>query len=79
MKIEELNELGEKIRYLPRDVRLAAFSSILSQGKIDVDVTSDGGYVYLHQCDVEQSIGVIAEILGFFDEAEELGLLPQQN
>lgn len=76
--MKELNELAPKIKYLPRDVRLAALSSIL-KATLETTLAAPSGTKSLYQCDVAQSIAFVAEILGFFDESEELGLLPQHN
>ena len=78
LTMKELNKLTPKIKYLPRDVRLAALSAILKTN-LETVLTSPSGIKSLHQCDVEQSIAYVAEILGFFDETEEFDLLPQHN
>lgn len=70
MNKEDLQKLTDNIQKLPRDVRLAMLQG--SAGT-QLDVTFKDGT--RHECTVNESLAVIANLLGFYDEAVELGLI----
>ncbi len=74
MNKEDLERLTDNVKNLPRDARLAMLQG--SAGT-QFDVVFDNGERY--KCTVGESLAVIANILGFYDEAEELGLTPKSN
>lgn len=70
MDQNDLIKLTDNIQKLPRDARLAMLQG--SAGT-QLDITFNDGT--RHECTVNESLAVIANILGFYDEAVELGLI----
>lgn len=71
---DELVKMTNNIRYLDRDVRLACMQGVVGSVLV-VDLDDE----VAHKCDVAEAIGLVADMLGFFDEAKEKGLTPQET
>ena len=71
---DELAKMTNNIRYLDRDVRLACMQGVV--GSVLVVELDDE---VAHKCNVAETIGLVADLLGFYDEAREKGLLPQKQ
>lgn len=71
---DELAKMANNIRYLDRDVRLACMQGVVGSVLV-VDLEGE----VAHKCNVAETIALAADILGFFDEAKEKGLTPQET
>nr|DAM63343.1 MAG TPA: hypothetical protein [Caudoviricetes sp.] len=71
---DELTKMTNNIRYLDRDVRLACMQGVVGSVLV-VDLDDE----VAHKCNVAETIGLVADLLGFYDEAREKGLLPQKQ
>lgn len=71
---DELTKLTDNIRYLDRDVRLACM-----QGIVNTQIIIDLDDEVSHRATIAEQIAIAADILGFFDEAKEKGLTPQET
>ena len=74
MTKDELTKMAGNIKCLDRDVRLACM-----QGVVGSVLTVDLDDEVAHKCSVAETIGLVAYMLGFFDEAKEKGLTPQET
>lgn len=74
MTKDELTKMTNNIRYLDRDVRLACMQGVVGSVLV-VDLDDEAS----HKCNVAETIGLVADLLGFFDEAKEKGLTPQET
>ncbi len=74
MTKDELAKMTNNIRFLDRDVRLACMQGVVGSVLV-VDLDDEVS----HKCNVAETIGLVAEMLGFFDEAKEKGLTPQET